>query len=99
MGKGNRREQGCFPSGFKVADRGLHRLERAGGSGWAKVGTEGTETGGKRELWGFIFRRLEEQPKGGSEGVWVLTRRLLCFTVGLWAGTIPPLAFSMITNP
>lgn len=63
------------------------------------VGTQGRETGGKRVLWGFIFRRLEEQPTEGSEGVWVLTRRLLCFGVGLWAGTIPPLAFSMITNP
>lgn len=62
-------------------------------------GNGGQGTGGKRELWGFIFRRLEEQPTGGSEGVWVLTRRLLCFAVGLWAGTIPPLAFSMITNP
>lgn len=33
MGEGRQRGQGCFPSGFKVADGGLHGQEWAGGAG------------------------------------------------------------------
>lgn len=80
--KGARRKQGCFPSGLKVADKGLYWLECAGRSGWAKVVREGGGTGGKRAPWGFFFRRPIEQPTGGNEGVWVLTRRLPGFRAG-----------------
>lgn len=34
-GRGAKRGQGCFPSGFKVADGGLHSQEWAGSAGGA----------------------------------------------------------------
>lgn len=84
-GRGTGRGQGCFPTGFKVADRGLQGLEWAGSSQAVKGGGEGGETSGKKALLGSRARNPAEQPGGGME-CGVPTRRLSLAWVGAVGG-------------